>query len=94
MKYLIGKRVINADHIVLVEYSPASIGIDDETNESYTRRADCRITLTSTYLKESADYDGAVNGVAAVSDFLTLCNTEADLFWEAYINDAYTVVNP
>ena len=94
MKYLIKNTVINADHIIMVEYHQAMSGIDDETGNPFANASRCKIVLTSTFLKESCDYNGNVTGVAAVSDFETLFDTDADRFWEAYMSDAYTVVNP
>jgi hypothetical protein len=92
MKYLIGNKVINADHIVMAEYRPADSGIDEETDKPFSRSSNCKVTLTSTYLKESGDYNGNITGVAAVSDFEMLYDTDADRFWQEYISDAYQVV--
>ena len=94
MKYLIGNRVINADHIVMVDYDPAHSGIDNESGEAYTRKSNCVITLTSVHVEIHTVYDGSADGCASESDTILLRDTAADRFWEAYMRDAYAVVNP
>lgn len=92
MKYLIKKTVINGDHIVKVDYEPANSGIDSESGEKYTSRSSCVITLSSVSLEEDTGYEGSILGVASVSDYIKLRDTDADRFWEVYSSDAYQVV--
>lgn len=76
MKYRIGNTVINADHIVKVDYFPATP--DDTIPEE--RASACGIRTTSNL----EDNDRQWN--------IWLRGAEADRFWEVYSGDVYKVV--
>jgi hypothetical protein len=92
MKYLIGNLVINSAQIIMAKYTPERSGTDDETGKWYSLKSKCEITLTSVYVEERCDFNGNVTGCASASDTVTLYDTDADRFWEAYSSDAYQVV--
>ncbi len=92
MKYLIGNTVINADHIVFVEYDPERDGIDDESGEPFHKSSRVTITLSAIERDVEEGYEGAIYGVGSKSKAYTWHGPVADAFWAAYSKDAYTVV--
>ncbi len=92
MKYLIGNTVINAEHIVFVEYDPERDGIDDESGEPFHKSSRVTITLSAIERDVEEGYEGRVDGVGSKSTQITWRGPVADEFWRVYSGDAYTVV--
>ena len=81
MKYLIGGKIINADHIIEAEYFPSH---PYATDPEKMHPPHCCITTAA--LDEASEPNCPKNEV------VTLHADEADRFWNAYSSDAYHVV--
>ena len=92
MKYRIDNIVINADHIVTVEYYPESSGIDDETDKPYHLDSKATITLSAIERDVLYGWEGRIDGVGSKSQVVEFRGSDADRFWDAYAIDAYQVV--
>lgn len=92
MKYRIDDTVINSDHIVSVEYIPASSGIDDETGQPYNFKPRAYITTSAVKRDIEPGWDGSVAGVGTKSSVINLRGEQADRFWALYSADAVDVM--
>ncbi len=78
----IDNKGINLDHVTDVRFYPATSGTDDETGKTFKTEARLEFWLTSTEIEQRTEYDGAVNGTAAVSRCHGIIGTAAEDTWQ------------
>ena len=84
----IKNKIINTNHLVNAEYTPAKEWIDDECEPPKAIEVPSALALTMTSIcgQQVAGYEGKVLGVYSKSSVITLAGQDADDVWTVLQN--------
>lgn len=79
--YLIGNRIINLDHVIRAEYTPAEPAGEDEEGPYAAQPARLMVTTTELYVDKDYAYDGDLSSAASASRDYAFKGEKAERFW-------------
>lgn len=81
--YTIGNRIINLDHVISAEFTPATpAGEDDGEGKPYgPLPARLTVTTTEMYVNREFTYDGDLSSAASASRDYEFKGEKAERFW-------------
>lgn len=78
--YLIGNRIINLDHVISAEYTPAAPAGEDEDGDFDALPARLTVTTTELYVDKTFDM-GDISAAASASRSYAFKGEKAERFW-------------
>lgn len=78
----IDNKIINTAHVIDADFIRAQSGIDEETEQPFSRAADLKITFSVTETEIKTDFDGDFLAVEHAPYFRRFQGRQAEIVWD------------